>query len=112
MEVREFPERQEPWSFLGDRSIYDGGDCAVVAQLATLCVYRAVDIGVCNVCVTEFCDSVVGSFTDTVEKLASWFCDQKWWRGRVCVRVVNESVFKLQGEVVHALVSALFEVEA
>jgi hypothetical protein len=53
---------------LGDRSIHDGGDCAVVAQLATLCVYRAVDIGVCDVCVAEFCDSVVGSFADTDEQ--------------------------------------------
>jgi hypothetical protein len=106
------PSRRRTRSLLGDGSIYNGGDCAVVAQLATLCVCRAVDIGVCDVCVAKFCDSVVGSFTDTVEKLASCFCDQKWWRKGVCVRVVNETVFKLQGEVVHALVGALFEVPA
>jgi hypothetical protein len=51
---------------LGNRSVNDSSNGTVVAQLATLCVYRAVDVGGCDVCVTELCDSVVGSFADTV----------------------------------------------
>jgi hypothetical protein len=96
---------------LGNRSIDDGSDGAVVAQLATLCVYRAVDVGVCDVCVTELCDSVVGSFADTVvgAMLACMFHFVRSHLG-IYVRVVNEAVFQLQSKVVHAFVCILLEV--
>lgn len=51
---------------LSDGSVHNGGDCAVGALLATHCLLRAVDVGVCDVCVTELCDYVIGSLTDTV----------------------------------------------
>lgn len=51
---------------LSDGSIHNGGDCAVGALLATHCLLGTVDVGVCDVCVAELCDYVVGSLADTV----------------------------------------------
>lgn len=51
---------------LGDGSVHNGGDCAVAALLTAQCLLRAVDVGVCDVCMAELGDYVVGSLADTV----------------------------------------------
>lgn len=53
---------------LGDGGIHDGSDCTVLGLLASLCLRRALDVGTCDVCMAELCDSVVRGFADAGEE--------------------------------------------